>query len=133
MDNCFTFQDLWAHTDNGTAVRNFTASSVPAHGVVALLLRDVGDEPDGTSESHVSVVRCSSCLRDFPSVCRMDRLCGPERDFCGWLRTLNLHRPTVCSSVRVDTPTVVLVAERVFLCTVLHLHYSNTLKIRPLL
>ncbi|KAG6841358.1 hypothetical protein C0991_011901 [Blastosporella zonata] len=40
--------DLWTHTDNGTAVRNFTAHQVPAHGVVALLLSDAGDEPKGT-------------------------------------------------------------------------------------
>ncbi|KAJ8487850.1 hypothetical protein ONZ45_g14178 [Pleurotus djamor] len=40
--------DLWAHTDNGTAVRNVTVKGVPAHGVVALLLRDAGDEPEGT-------------------------------------------------------------------------------------
>jgi len=40
-------RDLWAHTDNGTAVRNFTAYDVPAHGVVALLLQDAGDEPEG--------------------------------------------------------------------------------------
>ncbi|KAJ2956581.1 hypothetical protein NUW54_g14657 [Trametes sanguinea] len=38
-------QDLWTYTDNGTAVRNFTAAAVPAHGVVALLLKDAGDEP----------------------------------------------------------------------------------------
>ena len=41
-------QDLWTHTDNGTIVRNITVHNVPAHGVVALLLRDVGDEPEGT-------------------------------------------------------------------------------------
>lgn len=40
-------QDLWTHTDNGTAVRNFTAHDVPAHGVIALLLQDAGDEPEG--------------------------------------------------------------------------------------
>ncbi|KAI0035971.1 glycoside hydrolase family 27 protein [Vararia minispora EC-137] len=43
----YSVRDLWTHTDNGTAVRNFTAHAVPPHGVVALLLRDVGDEPDG--------------------------------------------------------------------------------------
>ncbi|KAJ7060900.1 glycoside hydrolase superfamily [Mycena amicta] len=43
----YSVRDLWTHTDNGTAVRNFTAHSVPAHGVVALLLQDAGDEPDG--------------------------------------------------------------------------------------
>ncbi|PIL29395.1 hypothetical protein GSI_09447 [Ganoderma sinense ZZ0214-1] len=41
----YSVHDLWAHTDNGTAVRNFTAQGVPAHGVVALLLKDAGDEP----------------------------------------------------------------------------------------
>ena len=40
-------QDLWAHTDNGTAVRNFTAQNVAPHGVVALLLKDAGNEPEG--------------------------------------------------------------------------------------
>ncbi|EIM88748.1 glycoside hydrolase family 27 protein [Stereum hirsutum FP-91666 SS1] len=40
-------RDLWTHTLNGTALRNFTAQGVPSHGVVALLLQDAGDEPDG--------------------------------------------------------------------------------------
>ncbi|OJT03178.1 hypothetical protein TRAPUB_6226 [Trametes pubescens] len=40
-------QDLWTHTANGTAVRNFTARAVPPHGVAALLLTDAGDEPEG--------------------------------------------------------------------------------------
>ncbi|KJA21424.1 glycoside hydrolase family 27 protein [Hypholoma sublateritium FD-334 SS-4] len=44
----YSVRDLWTHTENGTAVRNFTAKSVPAHGVVALLLKDAGDEPAGT-------------------------------------------------------------------------------------
>ncbi|KAH8108619.1 glycoside hydrolase [Phellopilus nigrolimitatus] len=43
----YSVRDLWTHTDNGTAVRNFTASAVPEHGVVALLLQDAGDEPAG--------------------------------------------------------------------------------------
>ncbi|KAL6301847.1 glycoside hydrolase family 27 protein [Sparassis latifolia] len=43
----YSVRDLWTHTDNGTVVRNFTAHAVPAHGVVALLLRDAGDEPEG--------------------------------------------------------------------------------------
>ena len=41
-------KDLWTHTDNGTVVRNFTARAVPPHAVVALLLTDDGDEPEGT-------------------------------------------------------------------------------------
>ncbi|KAI0676620.1 glycoside hydrolase family 27 protein [Trametes maxima] len=41
----YAVRDLWTHTANGTAVRNFTAHHVPAHGVVALLLTDAGDEP----------------------------------------------------------------------------------------
>ncbi|KAJ8456849.1 hypothetical protein ONZ45_g18557 [Pleurotus djamor] len=44
----YTVRDLWAHTGNGTAVRNVTVKGVPAHGVVALLLKDAGDEPEGT-------------------------------------------------------------------------------------
>ncbi|KAF8634224.1 hypothetical protein AX15_000991 [Amanita polypyramis BW_CC] len=41
-------RDLWTHTDNGTAVRTIDVHRVPAHGVVALLVRDAGDEPAGT-------------------------------------------------------------------------------------
>ncbi|KAF5371744.1 hypothetical protein D9758_003601 [Tetrapyrgos nigripes] len=44
----YSVRDLWAHTDNGTAVRTFTAKNVPPHGVVALLMTDAGDEPAGT-------------------------------------------------------------------------------------
>jgi len=43
----YSVRDLWAHTDNGTAVRNFTAHDIPPHGVIALLLKDAGDEPAG--------------------------------------------------------------------------------------
>ncbi|KAF9016608.1 glycoside hydrolase family 27 protein [Hymenopellis radicata] len=43
----YAIRDLWTHTDNGTFVRGFTARAVPAHGVVALLLQDAGDEPAG--------------------------------------------------------------------------------------
>ncbi|KAH0578299.1 hypothetical protein H2248_003925 [Termitomyces sp. 'cryptogamus'] len=42
----YSVHDLWTHTDNGTAVRTFTAHDVPPHGVVALLLKDAGDEPN---------------------------------------------------------------------------------------
>lgn len=44
----YAVRDLWSHTDNGTAVRNLTVHNVPPHGVVALLLKDAGDEPSGT-------------------------------------------------------------------------------------
>ncbi|KAJ6512538.1 glycoside hydrolase family 27 protein [Mycena sanguinolenta] len=44
----YSVRDLWSHTDNGTAVRNITVKAVPPHGIVALLLRDAGDEPEGT-------------------------------------------------------------------------------------
>lgn len=44
----YSVRDLWTHTDNGTAVRNMTIHKVPPHGVVALLLKDAGDEPAGT-------------------------------------------------------------------------------------
>ncbi|KAI0052198.1 glycoside hydrolase family 27 protein [Auriscalpium vulgare] len=43
----YSVRDLWTHTDNGTAIRNFTAHAVPTHGVVALLLKDAGNEPNG--------------------------------------------------------------------------------------
>ncbi|GLB45187.1 putative alpha galactosidase A [Lyophyllum shimeji] len=43
----YSVRDLWTHTDNGTIFRNFTARQVPAHGVVALLMKDAGDEPAG--------------------------------------------------------------------------------------
>ncbi|KAF9478958.1 glycoside hydrolase [Pholiota conissans] len=43
----YSVRDLWTHTDNGTAVRTFTAKDVPPHGVIALLLKDAGDEPAG--------------------------------------------------------------------------------------
>ncbi|KAF9051753.1 glycoside hydrolase superfamily [Panaeolus papilionaceus] len=43
----YSVRDLWAHKDNGIAVRTFTAKKVPPHGVVALLLKDAGNEPDG--------------------------------------------------------------------------------------
>jgi len=44
----YSVRDLWAHTNNGTAIRNITVHQVPPHGVVALLLKDAGDEPAGT-------------------------------------------------------------------------------------
>lgn len=40
----YSVYDMWSHTDNGTAVRNMTFT-LPAHGVAALLLNDVGEEP----------------------------------------------------------------------------------------
>ncbi|KAG1747438.1 glycoside hydrolase family 27 protein [Suillus lakei] len=43
----YSVRDLWTHTDNGTAVRSFTAMNVPAHGAVALLLKEDGNEPAG--------------------------------------------------------------------------------------
>ncbi|KAK7044907.1 alpha-galactosidase [Favolaschia claudopus] len=43
----YSVRDLWSHTNNGTAVRNITAHDVPPHGVVALLLKDAGNEPSG--------------------------------------------------------------------------------------
>ena len=52
-------QDLWAHTDNGTAVRKFTANEVPPHGVVALLLKDAGDEPAGLYPACAVWIQCT--------------------------------------------------------------------------
>ncbi len=61
-------QDLWTHTDNGTAVRNFTAKHIPPHGVVALLLKDAGDEPAGL----------------YPPVQCLDRMHQPEWNARWW-------------------------------------------------
>lgn len=38
---------IFGHIDNGTAVRNRTATGIPPHGVVTLLLQDAGNEPAG--------------------------------------------------------------------------------------
>ncbi|EPT02375.1 hypothetical protein FOMPIDRAFT_53872 [Fomitopsis schrenkii] len=56
----YSVRDLWTHTDNGTAIRNFTAASVPAHGVVALLLADAGDEPAGIEPLCAVYCQCGS-------------------------------------------------------------------------
>ncbi|KAF8626075.1 hypothetical protein AX14_011512 [Amanita brunnescens Koide BX004] len=55
----YSVRDLWTHTDNGTAVRNFTAHSVPPHGVVALLLKDAGDEPVGIYPPCAILSQCT--------------------------------------------------------------------------
>lgn len=55
-----SFKDLWTHTDNGTAVRNFTAHAVPPHGVVALLLKDAGNEPAGIFPPCAQMEWCMS-------------------------------------------------------------------------
>ncbi|KDQ12124.1 glycoside hydrolase family 27 protein [Botryobasidium botryosum FD-172 SS1] len=54
----YSVRDLWTHTDNGTAVRSFTAQ-VPAHGVAALLLKDAGDEPAGLSPPCAVYYKCT--------------------------------------------------------------------------
>ena len=55
-------QDLWAHADVGIAVRNWTVPAVPAHGVVALLLQDAGDEPNG--EGPPCALQGSQCVSE---------------------------------------------------------------------
>jgi len=54
----YSVRDLWTHTDNGTAVRNFTAQAVPAHGVVALLMKDAGNEPAGVQPECALWFQC---------------------------------------------------------------------------
>jgi len=41
-------------------VRNLTVHGVPAHGVVALLLKDAGDEPVGTEPPCARPGHCMS-------------------------------------------------------------------------
>jgi alpha-galactosidase len=43
----YSVRDLWAHENQGVAIRNITRTNVPPHGVVALLLKDAGNEPEG--------------------------------------------------------------------------------------
>ncbi|KAJ7634482.1 glycoside hydrolase [Roridomyces roridus] len=56
----YSVRDLWSHTDNGTAVRNFTAENIPAHGVVAMLLKDAGNEPSGIFPQCAVWFQCTS-------------------------------------------------------------------------
>jgi alpha-galactosidase len=55
----YSVRDLWSHTDNGTAVRTFTAENVPPHGVVALLLKDAGNEPSGLYPACMVWYQCT--------------------------------------------------------------------------
>jgi len=55
----YSVRDLWSHTNNGTAVRNFTAHAVPAHGVVALLMKDAGNEPAGLEPKCAVWFQCT--------------------------------------------------------------------------
>ncbi|KIN97631.1 glycoside hydrolase family 27 protein, partial [Pisolithus tinctorius Marx 270] len=61
----YSYPDLWAHSNNGTAVRNFAAYNVPPHGIVALLLQDTGDEPEGLWPPCIVTEWCisQSCIR----------------------------------------------------------------------
>lgn len=54
-----SFQDLWTHTDNGTAIRNMTFT-LPEHGIAALLLKDAGDEPADISPPCAVWDSCSA-------------------------------------------------------------------------
>jgi len=56
----YSVRDLWSHTDNKTAVRNMTIENVPAHGVVAMLLKDAGDEPAGLYPECSVWYQCTS-------------------------------------------------------------------------
>ncbi|KAH9950215.1 glycoside hydrolase family 27 protein [Amylocystis lapponica] len=56
----YSVRDLWTHTDNGTVARTFTAHAVPPHGVVALLLKDAGDEPEGIFPPCARLLWCMS-------------------------------------------------------------------------
>ncbi|KAH9917692.1 uncharacterized protein BXZ73DRAFT_53322, partial [Epithele typhae] len=57
----YSVRDLWTHTNNGTAVRSFTARAVPAHGVVALLLQDAGDEPANSGPACADPAVTTQC------------------------------------------------------------------------
>ncbi|GJJ15332.1 hypothetical protein Clacol_009608 [Clathrus columnatus] len=55
----YAVRDLWAHTNNGTAIRNMTFT-LPPHGVAALVLTDAGDEPAGISPPCAVLDNCSA-------------------------------------------------------------------------
>ncbi|KAK3318879.1 glycoside hydrolase superfamily [Apodospora peruviana] len=54
----YSVYDMWSHTRNGTAVRDITLT-LPAHGVAALLLNDVGPEPEGIEPYCAGYWQCS--------------------------------------------------------------------------
>ncbi|SPO04604.1 related to Probable alpha-galactosidase B [Cephalotrichum gorgonifer] len=54
----YNVYDLWSHTDNGTALRNISMT-LPAHGVSALLLNDVGPEPADYAPYCAGYWQCS--------------------------------------------------------------------------
>jgi len=55
----YSVRDLWSHTNNGTAVRTFTAPAVAPHGVIALLLQDAGNEPAGLEPPCADITQCT--------------------------------------------------------------------------
>ncbi|KAH0346152.1 hypothetical protein KCU83_g7539, partial [Aureobasidium melanogenum] len=55
----YTVYDMWQHKDIGIAIRNMTLQ-LPAHGVAALLLVDVGPEPASLDGSCAVYYQCSS-------------------------------------------------------------------------
>ena len=55
----YSVRDLWTHTDNGTAVRTFSAD-LPPHGVVALLMKDAGEEPTGLFPDCMVWYQCTA-------------------------------------------------------------------------
>ncbi|OBZ67424.1 putative alpha-galactosidase B [Grifola frondosa] len=85
----YSVRDLWSHTDNGTAVRNFTATNVPPHGVVALLLKDAGNEPDGIYPA------CAVCSQFHTGVSEKPRTNAPSivyKDLLGDARRVRSYR-----------------------------------------
>jgi alpha-galactosidase len=57
-DRQYDVYDMWSHTHNGTAIRNMTVNLAP-HGVSALLLNDVGPEPEGFFPYCASYWQCA--------------------------------------------------------------------------
>jgi len=55
----YSVRDLWAHTNNATAVRTFT-TTLPPHGVAAILMHDAGPEPQGLFPDCMAWWQCTA-------------------------------------------------------------------------
>jgi alpha-galactosidase len=56
----YSVRDLWAHEDQGLAIRTLTRDNIPPHGVIALLLKDAGNEPAGLEPECMVWWQCTA-------------------------------------------------------------------------
>jgi hypothetical protein len=58
---------MWSHTDNGTVAGNMTVTGVPAHGVIAVLLKDAGNITDAATSAKFSGGATTTTVSPSPS------------------------------------------------------------------